>query len=202
MSAYTIHDPMDSAVLERVSANKARWGRLGLDDRIKYLWQMLDILRDEIDHQEWAAQAASVTLDTSVAGIAPSQIQLATEMLVNTRIISNDLETLIDSLAAVRVSGAAPQPSLRTNASGFLVADVFPRPWMRSDFAGPTADWKAELWLERDKPPSQSGVCQHDGKLVVVLAAGNQGFLGICDALYFMFVRSCTVVIKHHPIRA
>ncbi len=193
---------MEAASLERLSANKQRWARLAVDDRMKYLWQMLDIMRDEIDHQEWAIQAASVTLDASVAGTAPSQIQLATEMLVNTRIITNDLETLIDSLAAIRQTGAAPLPSLRTNADGFRVADVFPRPWMRSDFAGPTAEWKAELWLEKDKPATQSGPSAHDGKLVVVLAAGNQGFLGICDALYFMFVRSSAVVIKHHPVRA
>lgn len=193
---------MDPANLERISANKSLWACLGVDDKIKYLWQMLDILRDEIDHQEWATQAASVTLDASIAGNVPSPIQLATEMLMNTRIITNDLETLIDSLAAVRQTGAAPLPSLRTNASGFLVADVFPRPWIRSDFAGPTADWKAELWLEKDKPPSQGSMRQHNGQVVVVLAAGNQGFLGICDALYFMFIRSCTVVIKHHPVRA
>jgi hypothetical protein len=73
---------------------------------------------------------------------------------------------------------------------------------MRSDFAGPTADWKAELWLQKDKPASQSILTAHEGKVVVVLAAGNQGFLGICDALYFLFIRSCTVVIKHHPVRA
>ena len=193
---------MDAANLEQLSANKARWASLGADDKIKYLWQMLDILRDEIDHQQWATQSASVTLDPSVTGCTPSPIQLATEMLVNTRIVTNDLETLIDSLAAIRQTGAAPLPSLRTNAHGFHVADVFPRPWMRSDFAGPTADWKAELWLEKDKPPTQSGVGKHDGKVVVVLAAGNQGFLGICDALYFLFIRSCTVVIKHHPVRA
>jgi hypothetical protein len=195
---------MDSANLERISSNKARWARLGVDDRIKYLWNMLDILRDEIDHQEWATQAASVTLDPSITGNAPSPIQLATEMLMNTRIITNDLETIIDSLAALRQTGAAPLPALRTNASGFTVADVFPRPWIRSDFAGPTADWKAELWLEKDKPSTQSaaGAFPHDGQMVVVLAAGNQGFLGICDALYFLFIRSCTVVIKHHPVRA
>jgi hypothetical protein len=193
---------MDAAKLEQLSANKARWARLGVDDRIKYLWQMLDIMRDDIDHREWAAHSASVTLDASSPGSAPSPIQLATEMLVNTRIVTNDLETLIDSFAAIRQTGAPPLPSLRTNSCGFLVADVFPRPWMRSDFAGPTSDWKAELWLQKDRAPTQTGVEQHDGKVVVVLAAGNQGFLGICDALYFMFVRCCTVVIKHHPIRA
>jgi hypothetical protein len=193
---------MDAAKLEQLSSNKARWAQLGVDDKIKYLWRMLDILRDDTDHREWAAQSASVTLDASKAGNSPSPVHLATEMLVNTRIITNDLETLIDSLAAIRQTGAPPLPSLRTNPQGFLVADVFPRPWVRSDFAGPTSDWKAELWLEKDKPPSQTGVSQHEGKVVVVLAAGNQGFLGICDALYFMFIRSCTVVIKHHPIRA
>jgi hypothetical protein len=193
---------MDAANLEQLSANKARWARLGVDDKIKYLWQILDILRDEIDHQQWATQAASITLDPSVTENAPSPIQLATEMLVNTRIITNDLETLIDSLAAIRQTGVPPLVPLRSNAHGFRVADVFPRPWIRSDFAGPTADWKAELWLEKDKPPTQCGVSEHDGKVVVVLAAGNQGFLGICDALYFLFIRSCTVVIKHHPVRA
>ena len=193
---------MEAAKLDVLSSNKERWARLDVDQRIKYLWHMLDILRDEINHHEWATQAASVTLDSTVEGNAPSPIQLATEMLVNTRIITNDLETLIDSLAAVRQTGAAPVPSLRPNSHGFLVADVFPRPWMRSDFAGPTADWKAELWLQKDKPASQSILTAHEGKVVVVLAAGNQGFLGICDALYFLFIRSCTVVIKHHPVRA
>lgn len=193
---------MEAAKLDVLSCNKERWARLGVDQRIQYLWRMLDILRDEIDHHEWATQAASVTLDSTVEGSALSPIQLATEMLVNTRIITNDIETLIDSLAAIRQTGAAPVPCLSTNSHGDLVAHVFPRPWVRSDFAGPTADWNAELWLQKGKPASQSNLTANEGKVVVVLAAGNQGFLGICDALYFLFIRSCTVVVKHHPVRA
>ena len=56
-----------------------------------------------------------------------AEMLLAIEMLMNTRIISKDIETLIDTLATMKQTGAPPTAPLRTMPSGQQCADVFPR---------------------------------------------------------------------------
>jgi hypothetical protein len=47
-------------------------------------------------------------------------------------------------------------------------------------------------------PPAEG----HEGKLSVVLGAGNQSFLAVCDVLYMVFVEGCVAALKYHPIMA
>ena len=39
------------------------------------------------------------------------------------------------------------------------------------------------------------------GKVAVVLGAGNQGFLTMCDVLHMLFVDGAVVILKHNPVR-
>lgn len=56
--------------------------------------------------------------------------------------------------------------------------------------------------------PATSNEGEHQGspprqpRLGVLLGAGNQGMLSICDALYLLFVENMTCIIKHNPVRA
>jgi hypothetical protein len=128
---------------------------------------------------------------------------VGTEMIMNTRIISSDLENLIDVLATVRDTGAPPAVPIRDGVGGRAVASVFPR--MMSDSRGPTADWRAEVWLrggDGTSPDVHQRLPAPVGRLSVLLAAGNQGMLAFCDALYLLFVENMTCVVKHNPVRA
>ena len=42
---------------------------------------------------------------------------------------------------------------------------------------------------------------EHKTKLVVILGAGNQNFLSVMDALYYLFVEGHVCVLKHHPLQ-
>jgi carotenoid cleavage dioxygenase-like enzyme/acyl-CoA reductase-like NAD-dependent aldehyde dehydrogenase len=192
------------AALTRLAANRTAWLKLPTPEKLRLLGQMHEILRTQIDHEAWAG--ASLDAMAIPRAIEPA---LAAEMVMNTSYLVRDLETLIDTLATIQSDGRPPAPNVRALASGQLVADVFPRPWVPADRLGPTGDWQVELRLQPGAPATQ-GTAQlaaaadpaATGAVCVVLAAGNQGFLGITDALFQLFVCNRTVLVKHHPVRA
>ena len=180
----------------RMGAKKTEWATLPASDKAKLLGEMLEIF-STIDHEAWAREALRAQ---GYDKVQPDTL-VATEMIMNTKIISADLENLIDVFATLRDTGAPPVVPIREGVGGRSVASVYPR--LMADSRGPTADWRAEVWLQGDgatrgqQAPPGSG-----GRLGVLLAAGNQGMLSFCDALYLLFVENMACVVKHNPVRA
>ena len=46
-----------------------------------------------------------------------------------------------------------------------------------------------------------AGGAGRSGRVALLLGAGNQGFLAICDALNLLFVEGMVCVMKHNPVR-
>jgi len=182
------------------------WAALSIRKRLDLLNEIQSILIKDIDHEAWAADslnAMGYPIDERTAMLQ------AVEMLMNTRIVSRDIEQLIDTLATVESTGKPPQVSIKALSSGQQYAEVFPL--SMADSKGPQKDWKVELWLEPGGNPSQGGFYSPTrhvrtggvalGKVAVVLGAGNQGFLSMCDVLHMMFLEGAVVILKHNPVR-
>ena len=74
-------------------------------------------------------------------------------MLMNTRIMSRDIETLIDTLATIKKDGVPPLSPVKVLPSGQQYVQTYPR--TLADQNGPQKDWRVDLWLEPGTPASQ-----------------------------------------------
>eukprot|EP00929_Paragymnodinium_shiwhaense_P124172 TRINITY_DN9920_c0_g1_i1.p1 TRINITY_DN9920_c0_g1~~TRINITY_DN9920_c0_g1_i1.p1 ORF type:complete len:1103 (-),score=269.46 TRINITY_DN9920_c0_g1_i1:280-3588(-) len=185
--------------VERVHSNKGKWAALPLKEKLLLLAEMFNILRTKIDAEQWA-------LDEMKAASIPETVEMAKamSMIINMKVMSSDIEVLLDTLATVEATGAAPKVPVKPLANGQMVASVYPRPWAPGDKGGPQGDWKAEMYMMPGSEATQGkfyGKGAHKGKCALILAAGNQGFLGLCDALYSLFVDGEVCIVKHHPVR-
>lgn len=94
-----------------------------------------------------------------------------------------------------------------TRPNGQVVARVFPQTFYdRLFFMGLTAD----IWMEpgvtvAELPQTQAVIYrnkQHQGKVALVLGAGNVASIGPLDLLYKLFVEDQVVVFKANPVNA
>lgn len=185
--------------VERVYASKGKWASLPIKDKLAILVEMFDCLKTKIDAEQWA-------LDDLKAMSVPETVEIARamSMITNMKILSSDIEVLLDTLSTIQATGAPPKVPMKPLANGQMVASVYPRPWMPGDRGGPQGAWQAEMYLTPGSAPTQGkfyGKHAHSGKCALILAAGNQGFLGLCDALYTLFVDGEVCIVKHHPVR-
>eukprot|EP00928_Gymnodinium_smaydae_P027834 TRINITY_DN21398_c0_g3_i1.p1 TRINITY_DN21398_c0_g3~~TRINITY_DN21398_c0_g3_i1.p1 ORF type:complete len:1077 (+),score=141.89 TRINITY_DN21398_c0_g3_i1:62-3292(+) len=179
-----------------VSANKDRWAALPVADKLKFLGEMLEIFRG-LDHEAWARDALEAT---GFEKVKPEPL-LAAEMILNTKIIGTDLEVLADVLATIKETGKPPQVPVRTE-QGKVIADVFPR--TMPEKGGRESNWKVEVWMQGSEATQGMtyGGSASKGRLCLLLSAGNQGILGVCDILYLLFVEGMVCIVKHNPVRA
>ncbi len=184
-----------SAAAERVAASKQKWLNLSTDHKARLLMQMLDAF-SKIDHVAWARESL---LAAGYDRLQPDPM-VATEMIMNTRIIGKDLETLVDVYCSLRDTGKPPVVPFHQDGENFVIADVFPR--TRADRSGPDRDWNVHVLMEGENAGKQSGPPTDKARVGLLLAAGNQGILAFADALHMLFVENMTVVVKHNPVRA
>ncbi|TMB81193.1 MAG: NAD-dependent aldehyde dehydrogenase, partial [Chloroflexi bacterium] len=101
---------------------------------------------------------------------------------------------------------AVPGP-VTTRAGGQVVAQVFPQStYDRLFFYGVTA----EVWMEpgvtvEELPQTQATAYQaqqYEGKVALVLGAGNVSSIGPMDILYKLFVEDQVVLFKTNPVNA
>jgi hypothetical protein len=143
------------AVIGRVYATKSAWANTPPARKAQLLIEMLRIFAT-CDHEQWAKDS----LEAQGYDIVKPETSIAVEMILNTRLIGKDLETLVDVFCTLRDTGAPPVPTMRERASTSskggnkaMVADVFPRQF--SDFKGPDRDWRVEVWMEGDDAGKQ-----------------------------------------------
>ena len=121
--------------MHNLSSHKGEWAALPLKSKLALLNEMHTLMMNA-DHEAWAEdslRAMGYPIDALKAGklpppaVAPTEMMLAIEMLMNTRIMSRDIEQLIDTLADLENTGKAPEAPLRTLPSGQQIADTYPR---------------------------------------------------------------------------
>lgn len=169
--------------------HKQQWLQTSTGDRIHYLRQCCDGVNTVA--AEW------VTAACSAKGLDPTTPLAGEEWLVGPITALSGLQQLIQTL---RVGGQPQPPNLYSRFDGQVVAGVLP-----SNLFERLLWWgfKGEVWLEPGKPATQGLVYCHQpdqGRVALVLGAGNISAIAILDALYKLFAEDQVVLLKMNPV--
>jgi acyl-CoA reductase-like NAD-dependent aldehyde dehydrogenase len=192
-------DEMD-AVVDSLQAHKDEWVALPVQKRIALLDRLM------ADFAEIAPRW--VAASTRAKGIAGDSPLVGEEWASGTWPVLKNLRQLRQALVDIEAYGRPRIPgSIRTRPDGQVIAQVFPQTiYDRLFFTGITA----EVWMEpgvtaADLPQTQAVAYrdkQHEGKVALVLGAGNVASIGPMDILYKLFVEDQVVVFKANPVNA
>ncbi|MBW3578251.1 MAG: aldehyde dehydrogenase family protein [Actinobacteria bacterium] len=191
-------DELDAAV-EAVGARKGDWVAVDVNERIRILQQLI---HDTLEEAERWADAG-----TAAKGIDPESNFAGEEWLYGPALVVRNLRLLKRALQDIAEHGRPQLPGEPdTRHDGQVVAPVFPTDVIdRLLFLGFTA----EVWMQPDVtleglPDSQAVIYQpghhHDGKVALVLGAGNVGVIPPTDVLYKLFAEDQVVVLKMNPV--
>jgi acyl-CoA reductase-like NAD-dependent aldehyde dehydrogenase len=188
---------MDAAVAA-LQENKGAWTAVTVRERISILGELSR--RFLAVAERWAA------LGVEAEGLDPALASSGEEALVGPYFILRNLRLLRESLLDIETHGRPRIPGgVRTRPDGQVVARIFPVDlYDRAFYAGVTADvWMEPGVTEQDLPRTQAVVYHapvRQGRVALVLGAGNVSSIGPMDALYKLFVEDQVVVFKTHPV--
>ena len=182
--------------LEQLSSQKMVWGEMGAGLRLTYLQKMLKRVQ-QLDHQSWGA------LSSRRQGYDPEathgEVIAAAEEMVNSALMVGTIRALIRTYTTLDKTGAPPQVKSHPSQAGAQqVVSVFPYDFADSMSPYGMAGVKGEVWTPNG-PPLQKAASE--GKLSLVLGAGNQSFLAFGDVMHEMFIKGNVTILKHHPVR-
>ena len=192
-------ETLDRAVAD-VRARKDDWVRLNPGRRIALLDRMA----------RGIAAGANAWIEASVEakGIDPASATVAEEWLAGPYCVLRNLRLLRRSLADIAAGGQPRIPGpVTTRGGGQVVARVFPTDLFdRLLFPGYTA----EVWMEpgvtrdglKETQATAYGPGAREGKVALVLGAGNMPAIGPTDVLHKLFVENRVVVLKTSPVNA
>jgi acyl-CoA reductase-like NAD-dependent aldehyde dehydrogenase len=197
--APSTQQDMDEAV-QALQAHKDHWVAVPVRERIAILEQLLS---------NFAAIAPRwVEASLKAKGLAADEPAASEEWGAGVLPVINNLRQLRQSLLDIERYGhpRIPGPVL-TMPNGQVAARVFPQSvYDRLFFMGLTA----EIWMEpgvsiSELPRTQALIYQdrqHNGKVALVLGAGNVASIGPMDILYKLFVEDQVVLFKANPVNA
>lgn len=186
-------------VLGQLQANKDSWVRLGMDERLSLLEEVRQDFISVSDR--WvAAELEAKRIAPQTLGEAEEWAMLAT--------VHRALRTLRQSLTEVEALGQPKVPGpISSRPNGQVVAQTFPLSvWDRFLFLGTTG----EVWMEPGVGVDEMVATQaaaykdanREGRVCLVLGAGNASMLPVTDALDKLFVELQVVVLKPNPVNA
>jgi acyl-CoA reductase-like NAD-dependent aldehyde dehydrogenase len=175
--------------INRLASRKDAWVQVAIPERLEYLQQCMEGVMQVAE--AWAIAACThkgIDPATALAGEEWMTGPLAT--LLNLRLLKQTLE-----------AGGQPQPvKLSTRPNGQQVAQVFP------DNVQDQLMWLgfwAEVWMEPGQPARQGMVYRQparQGKVALVLGAGNISAISAMDTLYKLFAEDQVVLLKTNPV--
>ena len=192
-------EEMDAAV-QALQAHKDEWVAFPVQKRIAMLDQLI---------AHFAALAPRwVAASIQAKGIPEDSPAVGEEWAAGTWPVLKNMRQLRQALVDIGTYGRPRIPGpVKTRPDGQVVAQVFPQTrYDRLFFQGITA----EVWMEpgvtmADLPRTQAIAYQdelHEGKVALVLGAGNVASIGPLDILYKLFVEDQVVVFKSNPVNA
>jgi acyl-CoA reductase-like NAD-dependent aldehyde dehydrogenase len=195
----TDQEMMDAAI-QMLNAKKDTWVALGVAERIAIIDA---VIRDVASVAErWVGaclKAKGIEPDAPAAGEEWSNGPYST---------MKELRQFRQSLVDISVRGHPHIPGpVTTRADGQVVARVFPQSlYDKIFFTGVTAD----IWMQPDVTEGDLAKTQavnyhdheHQGKVSLVLGAGNVSSIGPLDALYKLLVDDEVVILKTNPINS
>mgnify|MGYP000037973908 CR=1 FL=1 len=175
--------------LQTLADHKAKWAKVGLKERIAYLKKLQAGVQSVA--ADWAGAVAKA------AGIDPASPRGGEAWLSGPATTARNIRLLIEALEQ---GGKPKPPKMWTRDDGQTVAQVFPVDKFDALlFTGFTG----EVWIEKGKAASQGVAYREpnpDGKVALVLGAGNVSSIGPMDVLYKMFVENEVVILKMNPV--
>lgn len=197
--APSSREEMDAAVKD-VATGKGDWPQVTPADRVAILE---GLLRDTlVVADSWVAaslEAKGIARDAPAAG---------EEWISGPFCVLRNIRLLRDAVTQIAAGGrpAIPGP-VWTRSDGRVVASVFPMSiWDRMFYAGVTGEIWMQLGVEADALVHTQSISyrrpRDDGRVVLVLGAGNVSSIGPMDTLYKLFVENSVVVYKAHPVNA
>lgn len=183
------------ARVARLVARRDHWVEVDLSRRVA-------LLRACIDATE-AIAADWVEAASKAKGIDPSSPLAGQEWLGGPMATVRNMRLLADALEA---GGQPKVPDLYTRPDGQQVAKVFPANLVDGLLY---TGYRGEVWIEPGKPASQGQIYREkaagrkgEGKVALVLGAGNVSSIGAMDALYKLFVDDEVCIVKTNPVNA
>ncbi len=202
--AHVLHTDTDRAKLDAavsmLQRNKLPWADLPLVDLTALLDDLAKRFRDVAAEWVQAAQAAK--------GIAPRAATVGEEWLGGPYAVLRNIRLFRQTLDALAKGGKVPLPGTPERLpNGQVRVKVFPTDTYDQLFFMGTS---AEIWMQ---PEVTSDALQqtigafykekrHEGRLCLVLGAGNVSSIGPMDVLYKMFVERKVCILKMHPVNA
>ncbi len=188
------------ADLELLQEKKDHWAQRPIADRRAIL---RELRRDfAAVARRWAERSCEGE------GLAKGAPAASEEWIAGPYFILRNLRLLDEALAEVERFGAPRIPGpVETRADGRVSARVFPHSlYDRILYSG----IEAEVWMEEgvgegDLAQTQAVAYrekERQGKIALVLGAGNVSSIGPMDALYKLFVENQVVIYKMHPLNA
>lgn len=175
--------------LERLQGQTTAWAATPIARRIALLEAVSGAILAEAD--AWARSISQVK------GLDPASELHGEDWLAGPVVTVRNVRLLIKAL---RAGGRPTPPKLRQRGDGQWVADVLPWDvWDRIVYTG----WKASVWIEPGKPPSQGRVYREaaaHSQVGLVLAAGNVTAIGAMDVLHKIFIDNEVVIMKMNPV--
>ncbi len=195
----TSQEALDAAVLA-LHAKKDAWVALPIDERIVILERLIHDFADIAPR--WVAallQAKGLAADSPARG---------EEWGAGAYPVVKILRQLRQSLADIARSGHPTIPGkVTTRPDGQVVAQVFPQTsYDRLFFTG----LQAEEWMEAGVTAGTLEQTQaeiyhdkkHEGKVALVLGAGNVASIAPADVLNKLFLEDQVVILKMNPVNA
>ncbi len=176
--------------LEVLAAQKTLWPKTSIEERIRLLQACMtgmDAVKDR-----WVRALCEVKK------IPPGDNLEGEEWVAGPVAVVRNLRLLVEALRA----GGQPRPvHTEVRADGRTVCQIFPTDrYDKLVLAGVRCD----VWIEPGQHASQGAIYRgehaHDGRVCLVLGAGNVSSIGPMDVLYKLFVENEVVLFKANPV--
>ncbi|MFL5321026.1 MAG: aldehyde dehydrogenase family protein, partial [Myxococcaceae bacterium] len=195
----TAHSQLDQAV-QRVKEGSRAFAKLSIEERIRLAEQMLDGYRQVAEESVIAACKAK--------GIDPQSPTAGEEWLAGPVVTVRLLRLTIEALREIQKFGQPRiDPSwVTTLPDGRISIKVFPHNSLDAMLlAKHTADVHMEAGVNLDNLKEHQASFYkkpHDGRLCLVLGAGNVNSIPPTDCITKMFNEGTTCVLKMNPVNA
>ena len=187
-------------LLRALQAHRDEWVAFSIHDRIALI--------DRLIRDFTAIVSRWVDASIRAKGIAEDSLCVGEEWAAGAWPVLKNLRQLRQSLVDIEADGHPKIPGrVTTKPNGQVVAQVFPQTIYDRLFFERV---RAEIWMEpgvtvEDLSQTQAIAYndkEHDGKVALVLGAGNVASIGPMDVLYKLFVEDQVVLFKANPVNA
>lgn len=184
--------------LQTLAASKDAWARLPVERKIRMFEDLKRSVHDVAG--QWAAAASRAK------GIAPGSPLEGEEWLTGPWGVLHALTAYIRTLRGIATHGLSPVPRAHRRPDGRTVVPVFPRGMIPDLILG--SGVHAEVWMQPDVTPDdvprEAGSfyrqSQPQGRVSLILGAGNIAGIAPLDVLYKMIADGSVCMLKMNPV--